>query len=310
MSTNNTFRELAIEQAPKQKVMVDAVTEDAPFLASLPMEATSNGIQNVYEEIKDIDGAQFVSLDESLPSMGVDTELQYVDLSSIGGKIEIGEDKARIMGGKDAYFAKKLPPILRDTGAKTEQSIIYNNFRAYAKANGKLVSAGGSNDGNMYSMIAITFKSGEITGLYDSEGFGNGEVFDMQSLNGGNLYDVGSGVLGYGMRIKNYMGIQLANDRYVAGIANIDLAKNGATDTGYEALPTEIQIDEMLLNCRAGANTVIVCHPAVLTALQVYKGDRLEVSNSDTEVNRKIMSWNGVPIIPTWNMLTTEATEA
>jgi hypothetical protein len=310
MSEKKHFRELAIEQAPKQAVMVDAVTEDAPILAMIPMEAASNGFQNVYEEIKDIQGAQFVALDEELPDIGMDAELQYVDLSVLGGKQFVGEDKALKMGGAPAYFAKKLPSVLRETGAATETSILYNNIRAYAKANGKLLDAGGTASGSMFSMLCVKWVAGETTGLYDATGFGNGKVFDMAPINGGNLYENSDGRLGYGQRIKNYLGIQLANDRYVSGIANIDLTPNGSNASGFENLPTEQQIDEMLLQARASSgNTFIYCHPRVLNALNVYKGDKLQMPVVEGNMNRLIAFWNDIMFVTSWNFLETEATE-
>jgi hypothetical protein len=310
MAVKKHFRELAIDQAPKQAVMVDAVTEEAPILASMPMEAASNGFQNVYEELKDVDGAQFVALDEALPAIGMDAELNYVDLSVLGGIQEVGEDKARKFGGAVPYFAKKLPSILRVTGADTEQSILYNNIRTYAKTNGKLANAGGTNSGAMLSMLCVKWVAGETTGLYDSTGFGDGKAFDIMPINGGNVYKDGDSRLVYGQRIKTYIGVQLANPRYVSGIANIDLVASGSTDTGYVALPTEAQITEMIRNARGdSANTRIYCHPRVLDALQVYKGSALEMMPADGDYNRVIGRWNGIPIETSYNFLETEATE-
>jgi hypothetical protein len=310
MAVKKHFRELAIDQAPKQAVMVDAVTEEAPILASMPMEAASNGFQNVYEELKDVDGAQFVALDEALPAIGMDAELNYVDLSVLGGIQEVGEDKARKFGGAVPYFAKKLPSILRVTGADTEQSILYNNIRTYAKTNGKLANAGGTNSGAMYSMLCVKWVAGETTGLYDSTGFGNGKAFDIMPINGGNVYKDGDSRLVYGQRIKTYIGVQLANPRYVSGIANIDLVVNESKSTGREALPTEEQIDDMLLEARANpANTFIYMHPKVKSALNVYKGSSLQTNVMDTDYNRTFDLWNGHRIIESYNFLETEATE-
>lgn len=313
MSAKKYFRELAIEQAPKQSVMIDAVTEDAPILAMIPMEPASNGFQNVYEEVKNIDGAQFVSLDDELPDIGMDGELRYVDLSVLGGKQFVGEDKAVKMGGAGAYFAKKMPSVLRETGANTERSILYNNIRTFAKTNDKLINAGGTNDGNMYSMLCVKWVAGETTGLYDTNGFGNGKVFDIMPINGGNAYEKsvnGKDILGYGQRIKNYMGIQLANDRYVSGIANIDLTPDAGEATGFTALPTEQQIDELILKARGSSgNTFIYCHPAVLSALNVYKGDKLNMPVAEGNMNRLIAFWNDIMFVTSYNFLETEATE-
>lgn len=308
MAVTEFFRELAINQAPKQAEMVDYVTEEAPILAQIPMQATSNGLQNVYEELKEVDGAQFVGLDEALPTIGMDSELKYTDLSVLGGEMEVGEDKANRFGGAASYFTSKLPTVLRETGANTEQSILYNNIRAYAKTNGKLQDATGTNSGAMYSMLCVKWVAGETTGLYDPEGIGDGKVFDMQAANDGKLDKLASGIWGYSMRIKNYMGIQLANPRNVSGIANIDLVQT--TPGTYDALPTEEQITKMIRDARATAgNSFIYCHPAVLDALQVYKGGVLQMEPTNDDYNRLIAYWNGIPFITSYNFKEDEATE-
>lgn len=314
MSTKNTFRELAIESAKKQPGMVDAVTEEAPIFAMMPMQAASNGIQNKYEELKDVDGAQVIDLDDAIPAVDANGEIRTEDLNQIAGKMEVGEDKLNVLGTTiGGYFDKKLPSILRVTGANLETSILYNNIRAYAKANDKLASAGGSNDGAMFSMLCVKWVPGETTGLFNPKGWGNGKVFDFAQINGGNLYPLmtDSDVLGYGQRMKLHIGVQLANPRYVSGIANIDLVASDSTDTGYVALPTEAQIDDMLLEARSNpANTFIYMHPKVKNALNVYKGSALQTNVMDTNYNRTFDLWNGHRIVTSYNFLTTEATDS
>lgn len=305
MSLENTFREVAIAQAPKQTVLVDAVTEEAPILAAIPMEPASNGWQNIYEEIKEVQGAQLVGLDEALPEVSVDGEIKEVEVSKIGGKIEVGVDKASRFGGALAYFARKMPTILRETGAKTEQSILYNNIRTFAKANSKLQDGGGTGGGSIYtSMLCVKWVTGEMTGLYDET---SGEAFAMNPLSGGNAYLDTNGVEVQGMTIKNFFGIQLANPKYVSGIANIDLALDGTSDTGYKALPSEQQINKMLSDAQANpGNTLIYCHPNLLNALGVYKDGALQMMPGDTDYNTIIASWNGVRFITSYNFLLTE----
>jgi hypothetical protein len=306
----NLFREIAIKDAPKQGVLVDSVTEESPILDMLPMTAASNGIQNVYEELKEIEGAQVVNLDEALPTVGADGEIKSVDLSVLGGIQEVGEDKAGKMGGPAAYFAGKMPAILSETGSNVEKSLINNSIKPYAKANGRMQDAGGVNGGNMFSIACVKWVQGETTGLYDPTGFGNGKLFDIAPLNGGNFYKDDNKVLVYGQRIKTYLGVQLANPRNVSAIANIDLVVDTESATGYEALPTEAQIDEMLLQARGNpANTFIYMHPKVKNALNVYKGSALETNVMDTDYNRTFDMWNGFRIITSYNFSMTETTE-
>lgn len=308
MAINNFFRDVALAMAKKQSVMIDAVTEEAPILATLPMEEASHGLRNVYESLVDVDGAQLVNLDDALPSINADGTLEYQDLSVLGGIIRVGEDKARRFGGPGPYFARKMPSILRQTGADTEQSFIYNNFRVYAKANSREQSAqltAAATASSQYSMLCVKYASGEVTGLYDPEGFGNGRVFDITPVNGGNIYEYTDGStvkLVYGQRIKAYMALQLANPRNVASIVNIELTADDTTDTGYQALPTENQIDQMCIDARANpSNSYIYCHPKVKAALGAYKGSALQMMPANGDRNDMIETWNGIPIIASYN---------
>ena len=316
MATKNYFKDMAIAQAPKQGKIVDAITEEAPLLEMLPMQAASNGIQNVYENLKEIDGAQVVDLDSELPIINAEGDLVYEDLAALGGIIQVGEDKAKKMGGAASYFAKKMPAIFRETSANTEKSIIYNNFLPFAKANSRQELAGGTDADVQTSMFCVNWVPEEITGLFDPTGFGNGKLFDILALNGGNAHLItstdtegnDSQITGYATRIKTYIGIQLANPRYVASIRNIDLASDPASDTGFEALPTESQIDNMIENARAtSANGFIYMHPRTLSALNVYKGGALQMTPSDQDFNRTISNWNGIRIITSRNFSLTEA---
>jgi hypothetical protein len=307
----NVFREVAIEYSDKQPKMVDQFLEDAPILEMIPFEETSHGLYNVYEELVDVQGAGLVDLDEALPVVNVDSKLASINLSVIGGEMYVGEDKAKQFGGPDAYFAKKQPAIMRKTGMDAEKSVLYNNLRAKAitSAGEHKISAGGSANTN-YSIIAVKWVPGETTGLFDPNGFGRGYLMDVKALNGGTLSKFSTttsdgrtvSINGYGVRMKSYFGMQLANARYVSSIVNIDLVN--------DKLPTEAQLDDLITSVRGqtGGSTWLYMHPKVYTALFKYKGDSLELTVGDTDIRRSFMTWNGIPIITSYNFL--QGTEA
>lgn len=306
MAIKNFFRDVAIAMAKKQAVIIDDVTEDAPILAMLPMQEASHGLRNVYEQLKDVDGAQLVNLDDELPSINADGTLEYQDLGVLGGIIRVGEDKAKRFGGVGNYFATKMPSILRETGANTETSFIYNNILPYANANSKEQLAGGSTADSQYSICCVKWVAGETTGLYDADGFGTGKAFDITPVNGGNIYEYtdsdSKDKLVYGQRIKAYIALQLANPRNVSSIRNVELTADATTDTGYKALPTEAMMRKMIRDARAtSANSFIYCHPAVKDALGAYKGSALEMTTLDNDRNTKVEAWDGIPIISSYN---------
>jgi len=307
MAIKNTFREVAIKNSKKQPIMVDQLLEEAPILDMIPFEASTDGTTNVYEELNSVTGAGMVDLDDELPEVDSDSKLKQIDLSVIGGRMFVPEDKAKKLGGAAAYFNKKYPAILRQTGMDAEQTILYNNIRAKSLANGlgeHAINAGGVGNTN-YTVLAVKWVPGETTGLYDPTGFGKGLLMDMEAINGGQLYESSvtfddsrtKKLLGYGMRMKTYFGIQLANARYVSSIVNIDIVNS--------KLPTEAQIDDLIASVRGsmGGSTFLYMHPKVYTAFFKYKSDKLELQVGDKDMTRSFNTWDGIPIMTSYNFL-------
>lgn len=289
--------EIALGPDKSQRAVVDAITCEAPILRDLPMEPSSHGLWNIYESMKDITGGDLVDLDAPLPKVSAESELKQTDLSIIGGEMEVGEDTARKLGGPVSYFAKKATPVLRKTGMSAERSLLYDNFRAFAIRNGNIQSAGGTGTRN-YSILCVHYVPGEITGVYDPAGFGNGKTFDLTPIAGGELYKNAEGRLVYGMRLKTYFGVQLANPDYVSAIVNCDIDSDTSSARTF---PTMRQMDKLLIDARAGQNTFIFCHPAV----KAYLGTTCKLEHmtlvSGNGVSTQIDAWNGVPIITSFN---------
>lgn len=289
-----TLAELNIAHAKKQPELLDFLTEDTPVLNKIKFEVATHGMWNVYEKLNQIHGAGFVDMNAKLAKMGLDTKLEKVDLSIIGGELFVAEDTAaNFKGGADGYFASKTPILLKDAGQTTERKLIYDNLLRFALENGKAVSAGGAND-NCYSMIAFRQIAGQNCGLYNPKAFKNGAGLDVTKIYNGGLYHNEDGVLGYGLRFKGYYGFQLANPEGVSAIVNI---KKGS-------IPTEEQIDDMLDDVRAKPNdTIICCHPKVLSFLNKYKGNILQANANDNNMNRGFLAWNNIPFVTSRNFL-------
>lgn len=287
-----TLKEIAIGIAEKQDHMVDTLLEETPVARELRFEPASHGLWNAYEEVTKIDTVDDVDIDAPLPELVMDSELKKVDLQIIGGKITAGEDKLQVIG-KEEYFAKRLPRHLKAAGVTMERKIIYDNIRQFAIDKGKAFDAGGS-DNKGYSIIAFREIEGENIGLYSPKGFGSGtgKLLDVKAINGGNLYENSKGVLVYGVRLKGYIGYQLANANGVAALVNID----------PENIPTAEQLDELILSARANMGRgFLAMHPRVLAMLNKYKADQLQYNVRDDEVNRTFTKWNGVKILTSYN---------
>ena len=291
-----TLYEIATTAKGNQQTVVDAITCEAPILREIPMEESSHGLWNIYENMTGVTGGDLVELDAKLPSVGVESELKQTDLSIIGGEMEVGEDTARKMGGPANYFARKATPVLRKTGMSAERRVLYDEFLDFALTNKNVISAGGSENQN-YTILCVHYVPGEITGVYDAQGFGDGKTFDLAPIAGGNLYKNASGQLVYGMRLKTYFGLQLANPDYVAAIVNCDIANDAENARTF---PTAMMIDDLLVNAKAGQNTFLFCHPKVKSYLgSTCKLERLSIQNN--QFSTQVDAWNGVPIITSFN---------
>jgi hypothetical protein len=292
MATTKGFRDVSIAKAKKQSVLIDALTDETPILGQMPVEETSDGFHHVYEQAIDIDHIDSGLLDDVLTEVDMDSKLVQETLTSFAAKIVVGEDKAKLYpGGRNAYFAKKLPKILRATGNAMERNFYYL-LRDYAVANGRYQLAGGSGSA-LYSIVAVTWTPQEVSLLYNPDGFGNGRVFDIMPISGGNIYEDANGRLVYGMRMKTQVGLHKANERYVSAICNIDASN----------LPTETEMGKLLLQARRNARTRIYCHPQVLDWLGItYKGANIQTSVGDTGYSNRITTWDSVPFVDSWNI--------
>lgn len=295
-----TLREISLAFAKKQPKQVDYLTESSPILDSMTYQESTHGLKHAYEILDSVTGGSFVDIDGALPSVDATGELKWQDLSILGGIHKVGQDKVRQLGGMAKYLASKTPQIMRKTASNAEQALIYNILQDFAKKSGKLVSAVTSPTGSKYySILAVRWQDGEMTGLYDPNGFKTpGALMDVEPINGGNVYEnpAVTGQLIYGAYFKSYFGFLTANARNIAGIVNID-STAVAPDTLDE------QIDNMLAECRAGdgGRTVMYMHRKCLTKLFKFKTDKLMMGSSEKDINRVVASWNGIPIVTSYN---------
>ncbi|MFI3270933.1 MAG: hypothetical protein R3Y11_02365 [Pseudomonadota bacterium] len=293
-----TLRELASAFARKQPQQVDGLTEEAPILGVIPFQEASHGLWNMYEDVTEVTGAGWVSMNAPLPTVDMTSQLRKVDLSILGGEVEVPEDTANMFGGREKYFARKMPKVLRRSGMAAEQRIIYDNFRAWALDNNKAVDAGATSGGT-YSILAVRFTEGETCGLYSPECFKQGAVLDTQSINGGNLYKAATGayagVLVYGLRIKAYLGMQIGNLHSVGALVNV------STDH----IPTDTMIDDLLASVRATTNgtTYLFMHERARNMLYKYKASSLQIAPGGKDLDRQVTHWNGVEIVTSYNFL-------
>lgn len=303
----DTLRTIALERSKKQPKQIDHLTEEAPILDTIPFASSTHGMWHVAETLTSADSIGFVAMDAPLPDVSSTTKLIRFDVAKMGGTIKVAEDKAREYGGKEKYFADRTAPVLKMTGMNTERVIVYDNLRQYAvdrfragDTTRTVYDAGGMGSDN-YSIIAVRFEEGVCSGLYNPSGFGNGTMFDTMPINGGNLHDIGGGVLGYGVRMKSDLGFQITGVRNVGAIVNIHL---DAVDANQK-LPSAMQMDDLLADIRAtdSGRTLLLMHTRLKAALcRKYKDSRVQMRPADKVIDRQLEAWGGVPFMTSYNL--------
>jgi len=300
-----TLKEISMLHAQAQPKQVEFLTEGAPILDSVPFEASTHGTWNLYEELTDIIGATLVKMDGVLPKIDVSSDLKKTELEFFGGKIERGEDAVAEFGSFAAYLAMKEQPIFKKFGMDAEQRMLYQYLRLAAIAGNNVkdqtvFDAGGTNNTN-YSILIVRWEPGVCTGLYNPKGFSQGAMLSYKPYNNGSLYENANGVGVYGGRYKSQFGFQIASPMNVALIANID--RQDADPTNWK-LPTATMIDDAIAAVRGtSGDTRIYCRREVVTALGKFKEDRLQTNVQDKNFSRSISTWDGLPIVDSYNFL-------
>jgi len=293
MALKNTYVERAIETVKGDKTLEDAidyVTVDSPIMPNMPMGATNKGFNDVYEVVKEVDGIPQTDLDAPIPEIDLSTDLEQISLNSFSGRIIAGIDKLKQLDTNIAsYVSDRLPKHYRRTMEQMEKTWIYNFARAfaianYAKDNSRVIDGGGANNTNS-SIIAVRWEPGEIEGLYDAKGFGNGKLFEEIFESGGNPYNL-DGRTVYSMVAKNYIGFKFANPRYVTAMVNIDIAD----------LPTKAELGALIDN--AGGADALYMHPTLARAISdTYGTDKIEYMAGNTNIAQRFRLYDDVPMI-------------
>ena len=302
----STLVDIATERAPTQRVMIDKLTEESPFLARLPMEPCSDANINKFEKLTSVGSAKLVNLDESLPVVTSETELDSTTISRFGGILRAGKNLVDMWpNGKDGYYAKKLTPVLRESGNQLEETLLYNTFIKAAIDAGNVIKCGGTTVGKQNTILVIKWGEGETNGLYNPSLANSGKMFNIADLGGGDVYEwynptSGKTEMVYGRYMESFMGAQVANTRNVFALQNVDLTLSGGD---YTALPLEAQMNEALDSVRANPeNTEIWGASAVMSALGVeYSGASVNTMPTSGERRNILRMWNEIPMYSSYN---------
>lgn len=310
MAFGNSLNQLSIGKAKTFVNQVDNITENAPIVKAMPFVPSSDQLWDVSSEIRMIgSGMNNVDLNAPLQEIQIADALKQTQLNIFGAKMFVPEDTAKLEGGPDKYFGKNRTAFERQTGMDVERNYIYNAFlpfalSQYAAGHTDCVQNAGGTGNTGYSLIVLRFDETNMSGLYSPLCFKRDTFLDMQPLNGGNLYENPDPtskyykVPGYGLRMKTYMGVRMLSHRSIGAVVNINLA--AATPL------TRMMVENAMLAARLGeaGKTILICHPKVkLYLAEIGKTEFVQASYGDKNPDFRFDTWNGVPIITSYNMM-------
>jgi hypothetical protein len=293
-----TLREISNKFAKKQPQQVEYLIEESPILEACKWTAASHNLWNAAEKVEDITGPGYVKMNDELPVVGVSTGMEKIDLNILGGEMEVPEDTAKMHGGAMAYFAKKQPLVLKKAGNDTELKLFQDNWRQYAIDNKNVIDAGGTGVG-LNTILCVRFDEAANVGLYNPNQFKQGALLEIAFISNGALMRLKhapyTGVNGFGMQMKAHFGWQMLNPKTICAIVNVRDGK----------IPTEIMMDDMVTGARgSNRNTYIFCHPRAQTHfINPLKTGKMHTVVQDKALDTTVESWNGIPVVTSYNLL-------
>lgn len=314
MAYQSAWVEKAIQAAKKgksgQDELIDYLLYDAILFGAIPMQVSSDDLQDIFEVLTYSDSVPLQELDAPLTEVTAETKVKQTNLQNFAAMMKVKQDKLRKLGfGKNAaeYFNSISPSVFRNTGGRLSKTI-YDSLQAYAVANNgdtdlpselqgtRVVNAGGSNDTN-YSVVAVKWVPNETTGLYSDNGWGDGKVFDIEALYGGKTYLDDENIPSYATQVKLNLGLKLANPQLVTSVVNID--------KGADLTSSGISLGDKLSEIidEAHGADMLIMHPTLKRLLgSAYKGSFTQMRMNEKEINNIVDAWDDTMILTDRNL--------
>ena len=305
----DTMKQMAIAYSTVQQKLVNNLTKETPFLKTIPYQTATHSMMNQYENVDQVDGADFKELGAPFKKMNVSTDIIKEDLGILGGLIEINEEKLEALMNMppeqaiSKYFAKRSPIVLNEAGKKTEKHLIYKHIlpailkynRGMTKNEGTIIDAGGSNNSN-WSILAIRQELGKNCGILAPSGQNKDELLCMEWINGGQRHAISDGTIGYAATWSAKLGYQMASLCHMGAIVNIDPDNNkNATAEMINDLLDRIEAD--------ASDTVLIMNRGMRSRLYGLKKDQLTTNIEDKDLNLIFDRFNGVTLLGLTTML-------
>ncbi len=317
MASATLMKLAAAYNVPNQTAIIDSLIRESGILTTMPFIKASHGIFHKYKLKPELPGGGFRSVNGSIiPHTTEDVVLQE-DLKILTDIQQ--EDKAiceSYPGGVEKYFADELPAFVEGLGQTAARQLVYgtdssfgdeegfSGLRQHAVDNGNTIDAGGSS-GSRTTILAVRWKPGVCCGLFNENAFADGNLITVRPLNNGNpvmvVVNTATGAVKpvYQALYEAYMGLLCATSDNVAAYVSIQDASGKKPIAG--------NMDKLIDLVRGSvSDTFIYCNRTGRRLLWELKESKMQVSSADTDYNRLIERWNGIPVVLEENISSTE----
>jgi len=208
----------------RDEILVDSFTSQAPMLSKMQWSKANKTVAHTYREITDIEGVDVFDMDGAMPDMKVSFQLGSVHLTPFGGRMELGEDTARLMGDPDNYFMEQSLLLSRHGGQRLERAF-FDKIVSTAVEKNRVFHYDASVAKNSGATIAVVSWSALETCALYSPAFASpqGDFWEVERYHNGNIYPNRDGVNVYGAYVKLMAGLLLANPKSYAVLRNVPL---------------------------------------------------------------------------------------
>jgi len=305
---NSLLKLAAAVNLPDQAAIIDSLTNASGILRTMPFQKASHGLFHKFKVKQALPGGGFRAVNGSIVPHTTQDEVRQIDLKILTDIQQ--EDKAiceAYPGGVEKYFADELPAFVEGLGQTAARQLIYGTdatfgdeegflgLRQYAVQHGNTIDAGGAS-GSRTTILAVRWKPGVCTGLYNESAFVEGNLITVKPLNGGQpvmcVVDIATGAVKpvYQALYEAYFGLLVAADRNVAAYVSLQDA------TGKK--PTAANLDKLVdLVHGSPEDTFLYCNRLGRRLLWELKDTKMQTLGADTDYNRMIERWNGVPVV-------------
>ena len=312
-----TLQQYAIDWAnPNAIPIINGLLKQSGIMATAEFNEAEQGLLDKYTVVTGLPTASIRAINGSTAPTKSKEKQEQVDLKLIQADQEY--DKVLVEnspGGKDVYFAKKLPAFIQAMGQAFSKYAIYGNnatfgsgdgfrgFHQFAKAFGNVTQLSGTT-GSRTSLIAVTYQPEAVDFLLPFGG-NFADFLKSEWMNNGMWYKaITSTTLNeskpvYGMMHTIITALRAAHKYSIAAITQID-------DTHQ---PTAMQVDDMLDKVRATkGSTFIYASRKGKKGLKNLRYGKQVVDNADMNFMFDIKEWNDITVVVDDNIRDDETT--